>query len=370
MESAKNREQSSKVNQQDINNDSPTLSKIETIKLLNESIDQLESTIKDISKNSTQKLPSSDSINTLLSTTQELADSVATPASTPIPPNSTPSPAPVVEETPSGSPTPVAATQPIEVQEVQPTPATKPPAKKPPVTPNTVKPKNKTVGKNQKKENRGLTIIGIIAVAIALVAVVWLWLPAQKTTLSDLPEPTTTEITQSEPTLKPDVPTMEQPVLAVEDNPEQPLESEPLDPELSDREVESPVAISIPQELVAPGKIANLKIETIEPELTFTPEQTLVAALQTKLAELTSNYDPDLFNSVLVNLPDSSLIIEVTNDWYELKESRQNKFANEILERSRKFDFRKLQFFDPTGTLVARNPVVGDRIILLQNSTE
>lgn len=357
MESAKNREQSPKVNQQDNKSDSPTLSKTEAIKLLNESIDQLESTIKDISRNPAQNLPSSDSINTLLNTTQELADSVALPT-----PTSTSSPASVEEtQIPPESTTPIPATLPIEIPS---NPDSTPQSPKP-----AVKPDNKTVAKNQKKENRGLVIIVSIAVAIALVALVWLWLPLKQTTVPSISEPTVTQIGEPKPVIQPDTKTIENPIIISNNIPEPTVEDSTIgNTESSDSELESSEEISIPQELTSPGKVTNLKIATIEPELTFTPEQTLVAAVQTKLAELTSNYDPDLFNSIRVDLLNNSLFVEVTDGWYELNESRQNKIANEILERSRKFDFSKLQLLDPTGTLVARNPVVGDRAIIIQTS--
>ena len=57
------------------NNQEQSLSKVETIALLNDSIDRLEQTIKSLSEN-TAPIPSSDSIKTLLTTTQELADTV------------------------------------------------------------------------------------------------------------------------------------------------------------------------------------------------------------------------------------------------------------------------------------------------------
>ena len=77
--------------------------------------------------------------------------------------------------------------------------------------------------------------------------------------------------------------------------------------------------------------------------------------MQTKLTELTADYDPDLFNSVRVDVPNSSLIVEVTDKWYQLNESRQDKFANELLKRSHKFDFDKLELRDTAGTLVSRS---------------
>ena len=76
MESAENQEQPIADNDSEDNQDS-SFSKIETIALLNDSIDRLEQTIKSLSENSAP-MPSSDSINTLLNTTQELADAVTT----------------------------------------------------------------------------------------------------------------------------------------------------------------------------------------------------------------------------------------------------------------------------------------------------
>ena len=358
MESAENREQSPQTNQPQGANDSSSLSKSETIKLLNDSIDKLESTIKEIGKNSAQNLPSSDSINTLLSTTQELADSVASP-----PPQATPSPAPVAEIPPeSTTPIPTPPTT-----EVESTPTVKPEPEKSPVQPSNQETKQ-DVTKNKQKKNRGLIIIGIVGVAIAIIAIVWLLLPEPTSTVSSSTEPTTTEIidTDSEIRVKPE--TIE--ITDTQTNLEDSTEDISLDRESTESELEIPQEIPIPSELVSPGRATNLKIETIEPELTFTPEQTLIAALQTKLAELAADYDPDLFDSVKVNLPDNSLILKVTDKWYSLNESRQDKLANEILKRSRQFDFSKLEFQDPAGKLVARNPVVGDRAILIQTSKD
>ncbi|MGL6339425.1 MAG: hypothetical protein ACRC80_09830, partial [Waterburya sp.] len=101
---------------------------------------------------------------------------------------------------------------------------------------------------------------------------------------------------------------------------------------------------------------------------TFTPEQTLVAALQGKIADLINKDEADIVNFIKVDLPTSSLVVEIKDNWYELNESRQNKLANEILQRSRKLNFSKLELKDSQGTLVARNPVIGEQIIILQSN--
>ena len=354
MESAENREQSPQANHSEESNDSQSLSKTETIELLNESIDRLESTIKDISKNSVRELPSSDSINTLLNTTQELADSVA--------PNQ-PSPTSVVEET---TPQKVTLTDSVAVspEEIAATPSLDPPKQDKPPTSKNSRVANLT--KEKKKENRGLIIIGAIAISIAVIAVIWLWLPQNNKVVSSLPEPTEIirdRAIESEPTT----------IILPANNSETTLneideEKISLEAQPSNLELDTPPETSIPQDLVSPGRATQLKIATIEPELTFTPEQTLIAALQTKLAEAIDSYDSELFETVRVNLPDNSLVVELTDRWYELNESRQNKLANEVLKRSRQLNFGKLQLQDSMGTLVARNPLVGDRVIVLQTS--
>ena len=77
MESAENQAQPN-LDPTSESNISPPLSKTETIALLNDSIDRLEETIKRISEDSA-KIPSSDSINALLTTTQALEDAVTPP---------------------------------------------------------------------------------------------------------------------------------------------------------------------------------------------------------------------------------------------------------------------------------------------------
>ncbi len=353
MESAENREQSPKTNQQAAeSSDSPSLSKIETLKLLNDSIDRLEETIKGISQTSANKLPSSTSINTLVTTTQELAEAVVTPS--PDTPNSTPQ-----EPDTSGT---NAKSEP-EGTAVEPnTPLVIPPEPVEPVEPQ-------PVVKEQKKRNLGLIALGVTAIAIALGAVFWLWLPRQQVTLSPNPESVPTEIAIVNES-NPDLEATEPSVIDSETNPQVNIVAEnlPTEPEVANPELEtSDNDISIPEDLAYPGKVKNLKVATIEPELSFTPEQTLIAALQTKVLELIKDSPTDLVDLIKVDLAKSSLLVKVKDNWYELNESRQNKLANDILERSRQLNFSKLELQDSQGTLVARNPVIGDQIIILQS---
>ena len=338
MKSSENREQQIKANQPTEKfSNSPPLSKVETLKLLNESIDKLEQTIKGISESSNNNLPSSASINDLVNTTQELANTVAFA-------NTEPSPQPIVKQAPAKK-----TNLPTAEKKVESIPSS--PNKTPAV-------------KAKKQEKLGLIAIGVFAIAMATVAIFWLWLPQRQARLASLTQPEPQEIIADGNTLS--VPeTINTP------------EAEPIDivPENSTPQpetvskAESLTEIAIPSELTSPGRAKNLKMVTIEPELTFTPEQTLVAALQSKIAQVSEgdSTDTDTVDSIKVDLPQSSLLIKVTDNWYELNESRQNKLANEILERSRKLQFNKLELQDSTGTLVARNPVIGNQIIILKS---
>ena len=350
MESAENKDKLP-------NTDPQSLSKGEAIELLNASIDRLEATIKNIS-NSGKKLPSSETIDTLIETTKELADAVAvTPSESKTPSN----PETKTEEVAESA---------VEKQVVPPQTTTTPPA---PVTPakkkvlerGKVAPQAKP--EPQKQENRALTIIGIVAIAMAIVALIWLWLAPTATMTSTSLEPVTEIVDSRDPTMTPLVDKTSENF----QNTQLPVTTNiPQDLESSAPETEIAVDTSIPLELTSPGKTQNLRISTIEPELTFTPEQTLVADLQTKLAESIASYDQDLFDQIEIDDAQNSLLVEVTDNWYELSESRQIKLANQILNRSRQLQFSKLELQDTTGTLVARNPVIGEQIIIVQSHKE
>ncbi|MGF1591259.1 MAG: hypothetical protein ACFCU7_18840 [Pleurocapsa sp.] len=358
MESAENREQPRPSNElkEDQENNDAFFSKTETLKLLNDSIKLLEQTIKGIKEDSAP-IPPSDSINTLLTTTQKLADAaIAKPN-----PNSVP----IAEATVAQNPEVQAKTATAPITAKSSIPSADKTSLKP--QPQTIK-KNPRNPKNRKKINLSLIVIGVTTIAIAIVAIFWLWLPRQQSKLASMPEPTTTE-------------TVTKPDFTAED-----LKTPLVEPQLDDSQTDAaripietpanpepasalePLVIPIPQDLESPGRVKNLKIVAIKPELNFTPEQTLIAALEKKITELTQVYPSELIDSIKVNLSQNSLLVKVTDNWYELEESRQNKLANEILKRSRNLSFSKLELEDNQGTLVARNPVIGNQIIILQNS--
>ena len=130
-----------------------------------------------------------------------------------------------------------------------------------------------------------------------------------------------------------------------------------------------PAEIETPPELKAPA--SPQPVETTappEPTIELTPEQSLVAAVQTQVDQITSQYAEGLIQTIEANFTGSRLIVQVSGDWYTLKPYRQNKLANEMLRRSQELDFRKLELIDSQGTLLARSPVVGQEMVILQRT--
>ena len=126
-----------------------------------------------------------------------------------------------------------------------------------------------------------------------------------------------------------------------------------------------PNTIDAPPELTAPEPPQPVE-EVPPPPQDLTPEQGLIAAIQNQVAETTDQYGNGLIQSIEVNFPGSRLIVKVSDGWYELKESQQNKLADEILRRSNELDFSKLEITDLEGTLLARSPVVGPNMVILK----
>ena len=127
----------------------------------------------------------------------------------------------------------------------------------------------------------------------------------------------------------------------------------------------APKVVQTPTELEAPGSPQPVEmLPPPKPELS--PEQSLIAAIQDQVTGITTQYPEGLVLSVEANFLGSRLMVKMGDDWYKLNPSRQDKLVNSILERSRKLDFRKLEIVNSQGTLLARNPVVGNKMIILK----
>jgi hypothetical protein len=136
--------------------------------------------------------------------------------------------------------------------------------------------------------------------------------------------------------------------------------TEEFPPDLS-----SPDAIANPPELVAPEPAQPIELNE-PPASPLTPEQNLIGAIQQEVKDLTIQYPDGLILAIAPNFLASQLTVTLSNDWYDLSPQRQDNFADTIWQRSQKLAFRKLNLLGPTGGLLARNPVVGHKVIVLE----
>ncbi|NET33750.1 MAG: hypothetical protein F6K19_17300 [Cyanothece sp. SIO1E1] len=102
------------------------------------------------------------------------------------------------------------------------------------------------------------------------------------------------------------------------------------------------------------------------PKLDLFPQQQLIAAIQDRLAAITSQYADGLIKTFQADFRAAHLIVSVSDDWYDMSESSQNEFAAAILKHANSLEFRQLEIIASDGILLARNPVVGPEMIIMQ----
>jgi len=182
----------------------------------------------------------------------------------------------------------------------------------------------------------------VLAGAIAGILVLGLWtvtalLPEEAAEVTRLPAPQPSpQVTpQPTPSLPPEITAPDRPL------PETPALPQPLAPS--------------PQP--TPSAIPALKLN---------PEQKLITAIQTQVAEITDRYAKGLIQSVAANFQGSQLVLQVSEDWYSLSASQQDQLAAEMLQRSRDLDFSSLKIVDEAGRRLARSPVVGREMVILK----
>ncbi|MBN3924583.1 hypothetical protein [Nostoc sp. NMS4] len=127
--------------------------------------------------------------------------------------------------------------------------------------------------------------------------------------------------------------------------------------EITPPEVQTPPATPEPEPTPIP---------TPTPIIELTPEQALIAAIENQVAEISDRIASGLIKSIQANFRTSNLTVKISDDWYTLNESQQDKLAAEILQRSQELDFTHLEMIDSQNRLIARNPVVGTEIVIFK----
>jgi hypothetical protein len=69
-----------------------------------------------------------------------------------------------------------------------------------------------------------------------------------------------------------------------------------------------------------------------------------------------------------VDFAASRLRLKLPDAWYKLGETQQNELAQQLWQRSQRFDFRKLEIQDAHNHLIARSPIVGNDMVVLRRT--
>ncbi len=189
--------------------------------------------------------------------------------------------------------------------------------------------------------------------AIALIVVIITWtttrvLVPKPAEVAQILPPASSEVSEMPPAYLP--PVSEVPTTA---------------PELPPVQKEPPPIIP-PKELPRPKKVPPV-VET--PQAPLTPEQTLIAAIQSQIAQVTEDADIPIA-SIQANFGASQLRVRISDEWYNITASRQDKLAAQIFERGKELDFRTVEIADSQGHLLARSPVVGSKMIIVKRQQE
>jgi hypothetical protein len=103
-----------------------------------------------------------------------------------------------------------------------------------------------------------------------------------------------------------------------------------------------------------------------EPPRPLTPEQRLIAAIQAQVDDVTQPYGDNIVRSIEADFEQGTLRIIVGDAWYLLKEKLQDRLGTDVLRLAQKLDFNKMRVEDLQGNFVARNPVVGDALVIMK----
>jgi uncharacterized phage infection (PIP) family protein YhgE len=98
----------------------------------------------------------------------------------------------------------------------------------------------------------------------------------------------------------------------------------------------------------------------------LSPDKVAISNIQTQVTDVSKKYGEALIQSVQTNFKLGRLIVQLTDAWYQLDSSQQDRLITELLGRSQKLNFKKLLVSDATQHLIARSPLVGKEMVILK----
>jgi hypothetical protein len=96
------------------------------------------------------------------------------------------------------------------------------------------------------------------------------------------------------------------------------------------------------------------------------PEQAFIEAIESQLSDISSQYPDDIIHALQVDSGRDRLIVKLNPVWYLIGDDRQDSVTDRMWLQARANHFTKLELQDAEGNSIARNPVVGKHMIILQ----
>ena len=154
--------------------------------------------------------------------------------------------------------------------------------------------------------------------------------------------------------------------------PEAEIESELVEEEEVIPEAELDSETIDQEEVIPEAEIESEPVEEEEviipepPKVTLTPEQSFILALKEQITEIIQPYSNEQIEAIQINLYRHLLRVEMNEGWYELDELNQNEIIETLFEQAQQFQLTKLEVLNPEGNLIARSPLIGNRMIILE----
>jgi hypothetical protein len=149
-----------------------------------------------------------------------------------------------------------------------------------------------------------------------------------------------------------------------------PAPSKPtVQPSMAPAPAVKPTVVAQPSVPVPQPKVATEPPMVVAEPVTVPSPGIDLAEIQAKLSSEVASLGDGLVNSVKTANENRQLKVALGSGWDSLSRADQQEVAQKLWGRSQKLDFKKIELFNGNNTLVARSPVVGTKVIMLQKST-
>jgi hypothetical protein len=127
-----------------------------------------------------------------------------------------------------------------------------------------------------------------------------------------------------------------------------------------------PIVEAAPAPLAAEAATTDADDLTPDGDSSAGADPAVIGEVQAQLTEAATFYGEGLVQSVQVNLSRSRLTVNLSQGWYRLGDKAQTDLVADLQQRSRTLAFDTLEVRSPDDSLLARSPVVGDTMVILQ----